>query len=156
MDRYEALRHAIKAHAGQLDKCGSLYIIHPISVAEVIEAHTNPDSEWHEDGQVVALLHDVLEDTDYNIQPNTLTVPQYTALVALTKAPEQTYAEYIERICYCKYTVAIIVKLADLWHNLQPERQDCLPRSEAASLGERYLKARQRLWDQLGQEWWPA
>lgn len=33
MDRYEALRHAIKAHAGQIDKCGSLYVMRPVGVA---------------------------------------------------------------------------------------------------------------------------
>jgi (p)ppGpp synthase/HD superfamily hydrolase len=52
--------------------------------------------------------------------------------------------------------VAIIVKLADLWHNLSPARQGCLPAQEARSLEKRYLKTRDWLWEELGAAWWPA
>lgn len=44
---------------------------------------------------------------------------------------------------------------ADLWHNLSPARQDCLPKAEALGLHMRYMKARDRLWEALGHEWWP-
>jgi len=40
-------------------------------------------------------------------------------------------------------------------HNLSPERQDCLPEDERKGLEKRYLKARDRIWEALGYEWWP-
>jgi hypothetical protein len=40
-------------------------------------------------------------------------------------------------------------------HNLQPERQTCLPAKERKSLEARYPKARDRIWEALGHEWWP-
>ena len=156
MDRYEALQHAVRAHGKDIDKCGQLYVLHPLAVARAIESRTNPGSEWRLYGPVVALLHDVWEDTDYDLPTRELNVPQYSALQAVTQLPDETtYREYIEGICNCDYPVAIIVKLADLWHNLSPARQDCLPVFEAISLRDRYLTARGMLWKALGQEWWP-
>lgn len=155
MDRGEALRHAVRAHGKDVDKCGILYVLHPVAVARAIEDNTSLDSEWREDGAVVALLHDIWEDTDYDLPTRELNVPQYAALQAVTRLPDETYTEYIEAICRCKYPVAIIVKLADLWHNLSEARQRCLPEGEAHGLEKRYLKARDRLWEALGQEWWP-
>ncbi len=156
MDRYEALQHAVRAHGKDTDKCGALYVLHPLAVARVIEANTNLDSEWREDGSVVALLHDVWEDTDYDLPTRSLNVAQYSALQAVTRLPDETYADYIRGICTCDYSVAIIVKLADLWHNLSPPRQYCLPAPEASSLRDRYLRSRDQLWEALGQEWWPT
>lgn len=155
MNHYEALRHAVKAHGKDVDKCGALYVLHPLAVARTVEANTQPGSEWREDGAVVALLHDVWEDTDYDLPTRQLNVAQYAALQAVTRLPDETYDTYIEGICDCEYSVAIIVKLADLWHNLRPARQGCLPASEARSLEKRYLKSRDWLWEALGQEWWP-
>ena len=55
-DLYDkALQIAIKAHKGQKDKSGREYIMHPIRVAERCK---DPRAK------IVALLHDVIEDTD--------------------------------------------------------------------------------------------
>lgn len=156
MNRYEALKHAAIAHAGQVDKCGKPYILHPIAVAGAVE-HT--EMVRQEIAVEMALLHDVWEDTDH-VLPG-LTQRQERILGLLTRHPAETYAEYIAKICEGRFTdlrdIAAIVKLADLWHNLQPERQACLPSKEAASLLEgRYLKARDRIWEALGFEWWPT
>lgn len=156
MNRYEALRHAVKAHGAATDKCGALYVLHPMAVARAVEDTTQIYSEWREDGTVVGLLHDVLEDTDYDLPIRDLNVVQYSALQAVTRLPDETYAEYIESICNCPWSVAIIVKLADLWHNLQSARMRCLSEREQKSLENRYLTARSVLWAALGQEWWPA
>lgn len=146
MNRYEALKHAVKAHAGQLDKCGQPYILHPIAVAEVLE-----EAHHGEYAIVAALLHDVREDTTYRIAG--LDSMQAEHLDILTRRLTETYTEYIDRCCGDFTTLH--VKLADLWHNLQPVRQDCLPAEEAKSLQARYLKARDRIWESLGYEWWP-
>ena len=58
----KALDFAIKAHQGQKRKSGEDYVIHPILVAAIT-------SYFSEDEDVIAsaLLHDVVEDTDYTI-----------------------------------------------------------------------------------------
>jgi (p)ppGpp synthase/HD superfamily hydrolase len=159
MNRYQALKHAVKAHAGQVDKCGQPYILHPIAVAETIEAmETATAITLDEDEIVVALLHDVIEDTGYVLPAESLSGGQANALRAITRQSArqpfpETYAEYIERVC--ADLIASVVKLADLAHNLSPERQACLPEKEQRSLEKRYLKARDRIWKALGHEWWP-
>ena len=153
MNRYEALRIAVEAHAAQKDKCGMDYVLHPMAVAAQLE-HTEVVPQ--NDAVIVALLHDVLEDTDFPLGSEHFGKDQgaiYHALLALTHHPNQTYAEYIDIVCGSE--LAAIVKLADLWHNLQPERQDCLPEKERKGLEKRYLKARDRIWEALGYEWWP-
>ena len=147
MNRFEALKHAVKAHAGEKDRCGQDAILHPIAVAEALE-----EAHHGEYVIVAALLHDVWEDTTYRLSG--LDSLQAEHLDILTRRPTETYAEYIER-CFGDFTTAH-VKLADLWHNLQPERQACLPEKERKSLEARYLKARDRIWEALGHSWWPA
>ncbi len=147
MNRYEALKHAAKAHAGQVDKCGRPYILHPIAVAEALEASLHGDYAIK-----AALLHDVAEDTDSRLG-GYLDSLEAKHLDILTRRPTETYAAYIER-CLGDYTTAH-VKLADLWHNLSPERQARLPERERRGLEKRYLKARDRIWEALGDEWWP-
>ena len=54
-----ALKMAYEAHKNQVDKCGLPYIYHPIHLAE--QMHT-------EEEICVALLHDVVEDTDITFE----------------------------------------------------------------------------------------
>jgi (p)ppGpp synthase/HD superfamily hydrolase len=154
VNRYEALKHAVKAHGKELDKCGELAVLHAMAVSEAVEGADTLNTESH---VVVALLHDVLEDTDYSLPG--LDRRQERALGLVTRTDSETYREYIERICSERYRdvaeIAMYVKLADLWHNLSPERQDCLPAGERKGLEKRYLKARERIWEALGYEWWP-
>lgn len=148
MNRYEALKQAVIAHSGQVDKCGKPYILHPLAVAECLERSGMVDQE---DAVVVALLHDVLEDTAF--EPVGLSSVQSDSLFAITRQPSESYADYIERLV--ENEIACFVELADLWHNLSPKRQNCLPAKERKSLEKRYVKARARVWAELGHEWWP-
>ena len=59
MNQNKALEIAYKAHIGQLDKGGSSYILHPVRVA--LHCQT-------EDEKIVALLHDVVEDTSITFE----------------------------------------------------------------------------------------
>lgn len=170
MDRYEALKHAVKAHGRTLDKGGLLYVLHPMAVADRVEQHWNdlPDISTFgtlvgegdlggisvESGIIVALLHDVLEDTEYPLPPNYFTTQQWAALQLVTHDPRDTYFEYIEQIA--GNSLATVVKLADLSHNLSPERAAALDERSRKGLEKRYLKARGILWDALRSEWWPA
>ena len=46
-----------EAHYGQVDKAGQPYYLHPFTVADMCET---------EEEKVVAYLHDVLEDSEYD------------------------------------------------------------------------------------------
>lgn len=167
MNRYDALKHAVRAHAGEFDKCGNLAVLHPIAVANAIERdwvllHQSINlPRFHELNKfvfslesaiIVALLHDVLEDTDYEIPVGDSEWGD--ALLAVTRQPGEQYFDYIRRIIAAG-PMAMVVKLADIWHNLSPERQVCLPEGEQRGLEKRYLKTRQMIWDALDLEWWP-
>lgn len=162
MNRYEALQHAIRAHGDETDWGGVLYVLHPMAVADRIEATWGSVSpSWGvslEDAIVVALLHDVLEDTDYELRQSNFTSAQWDALNRVTRWPGETYREYIEKAAGSG--LSIIVKLADLSHNMSDERKVGLSEEQlvkAAGLCEkRYEPSRDRLWEALGREWWPA
>ncbi|HET6493842.1 MAG TPA: guanosine-3',5'-bis(diphosphate) 3'-pyrophosphohydrolase, partial [Thermoleophilia bacterium] len=93
-----------------------------------------------------ALLHDVIEDTDETAE--SLLAMGYSertvkivSLVSRDKSDGKTYHEFIESIAESDETGAILVKLADLAHNSDPERLAQLPPDKAAGLGKRYAKA---------------
>lgn len=172
MNRYEALRHAIRAHGQDTDWGGQLYVLHPMAVADRIEAHWSslpwaphpvasmapPHGISVESGVIVGLLHDVLEDTDYELRQSEFTSAQWDALDRVTRWPGETYREYIEKAAGSM--LSTVVKLADLSHNMSDERKVGLTEEQleqAAGLQEkRYEPSRNRLWEALGVEWWPA
>lgn len=157
MNRYKALQHAIRAHGADTDWGGQLYVLHPMAVADRIDKHPAP-LDNREDAVVVALLHDVLEDTDYELDAAWFTPEQWDALDRVTRWPTETYREYIEKAAGSP--ISIIVKLADLSHNMSDERKVGLSEEQlekAAGLQEsRYEPSRDRLWEALGAEWWPV
>ena len=59
----KALLFSEKAHAGQTRKSGEPYIIHPILVASIVSSISQDDAMV-----IAALLHDVVEDTDFTIE----------------------------------------------------------------------------------------
>ena len=98
-----------KAHAGQTDKSGLPYVHHPFHLAEQMD---------DEDSTVVALLHDVVEDTDYtigDIKGMGFGDAVVEALKLLTHDPAVPYMDYIKAIA--DNPLAKKVKLADLEHN---------------------------------------
>lgn len=108
-----ALLVATAAHAGQVDKGGQPYILHPLRVMMMVPPELRP----------VAVLHDVLEDAEeYHALVAGLKMPEYMreALRVLTHAKGQSYNGYIATIR--TYESARIVKLADLADNLDPYR----------------------------------
>lgn len=110
----KALLLAWEGHQGQFDKSGYPYIFHPYHLAEQM-----PDEE----STVVALLHDLLEDTAVTMAE--LTAAGFSPAVCeavglLTHAPAVPYLEYIRALA--KNPLARRVKLADLRHNSDPAR----------------------------------
>ena len=130
----ECLRFVEELHHGQYDKIGAPYILHPVFVAEQMDT---------EEETIVALLHDVVEDTAITLDD--LRDKGYSdeiviAIDALTRRTDETYSAYIERLSNNK--LARHVKIADLQHNLDPERTKMI---DNASLQNRYQNALQKL-----------
>ena len=133
----KAMEVAFSAHFGQKDKAGAPYIFHPFHIAENM-----PD----EDTTVIALLHDVREDTDLtasDLRKFGFTPLQVEAVVAMSRKKDEQYFDYIQRVKENNY--ARIVKLADLKHNSDKSRLLTLPQEEQDKMNklidERYKKA---------------
>ncbi len=102
---------ATNAHAGQFDRGGNPYILHPMKVMHYLKTDD-------EELQCIALLHDVVEDTKTSYQDLReagCTDRIINAIKALTKVPGQTYEEYKEAVFANED--AMRVKLCDLRHN---------------------------------------
>jgi conserved hypothetical protein len=109
-----ALKIACKAHNGQVDKGGNPYIFHPIRVA----LNCNTQQE-----KIVALLHDVVEDTPITIED--LRMAGFAndiidAVKCLTKTEEEGYKDFIKRVSANK--IATQVKIQDLKDNMDITR----------------------------------
>lgn len=125
---------AIKAHQGQKDKGGKPYILHPINVALNVKG---------KDEKIVALLHDVIEDTSYTIDDlDFLSEKQRKALLLLTHDNNVPYMEYIEEVK--KNKIASKVKLADLEQNMNLKRLKAISNKDLKRL-EKYKRAKEIL-----------
>ena len=110
----EAYEIAKKAHAGQKDKAGVDYILHPMKVASSV----GKDERLI----VLALLHDVIEDTEVKFEDlsGLLGKKERRSLRALTRKDDRSYGQYIGVIDH--YPLATEVKIADLMHNADLRR----------------------------------
>ena len=130
----KAMLLAYDAHHGQLDKGGVPYIFHPIHLAEQM-----PD----ELTTIVALLHDVVEDTDLTLDDIAGDFPPAVidALRLLTHKPGTNYLDYVRALR--NNPIAATVKRADLLHNSDESRLALCPISEAEKnrLRQKYQKA---------------
>lgn len=102
---------ATNAHAGQFDKGGSPYILHPLKVMHYLKSND-------EELQCIALGHDVIEDTKVTyaeLREAGISERVIAGIDALTKQPGQTLNEYKERVF--ANPDAMRVKMCDLRHN---------------------------------------
>jgi (p)ppGpp synthase/HD superfamily hydrolase len=110
----KAMRLCFDAHKDQEDKSGIPYVFHPIHLAEQME---------EEKTTVVALLHDVVEDTDLSLEDlleEGFPADVVEAIGLMTHAKGVDYMDYVQEIK--KNPLARIVKMADLRHNSDPTR----------------------------------
>lgn len=132
----EAENIAHKAHHDQVDKQGAPYIGHVLRVAGLVRAMGGDD-----DAQIVALLHDVPEDTELRlIDLEDLGVPRdlLEDLEALTKREGESKVDAARRAA--KRPRAKLVKLADNMDNTNPLRVLSLYRQDEAT-AERLARA---------------
>ena len=130
-----ALTIARTAHHGQTDKAGKPYIEHPL----FISAH--PHIKNNIQARILAILHDVIEDTDVTLEQLTnLGFPEdiIRALDAISRRPGEKRKEYLKRVK--GNILALKIKLIDLEHNSDEKRLACLDSTVANSLRKRYKK----------------
>ena len=108
-----AYKIAKKAHKGQFDKAGKEYINHPLHVAE----HCKTENE-----RVVALLHDVVEDTNITLSELSKYFDKdiVDAIDCITHREEMDYKSYLEKVN--SNPIARAVKIQDVLHNMDLSR----------------------------------
>ena len=109
-----ALELAVEKHKNQTDKASNPYILHPLHVMENVNS---------KEGKIVAILHDIIEDTDITenyLLKIGLSKRIVDAVVALTRSEDIDYQEYIKTLS--SNPLANEVKLADLEHNMDLKR----------------------------------
>lgn len=111
MNLNKAILIAIKAHQNQVDKSGKPYILHPIRVMMKMENETE---------QIVAVLHDVLEDCpDYDEESLRKEGFSPEVVEALSVLNRNNYPNYQAYICnVARNPIARVVKIADLEDNI--------------------------------------
>lgn len=136
-----SIRHAEQlaraAHAGQTDKAGRDYIAHPARVAQRVG--DDPDA------QIVAWLHDVVEDTPVTLADlsQQFTPAIVDAVDAITRRPQEPPAQYYQRVAASP--LARLVKFADLDDNADPDRLALLDKPTQERLTRKYAAARAAL-----------
>lgn len=130
----EAMKIAYDAHQGQFDKSGVPYVFHPIHVAEQM---------CDEYSTCVALLHDVVEDTDVSLEDLAKQFPQeiVEAVGLLTHSKNTPYEEYLRKVK--ENPIAKAVKLADIAHNTDFSRLPDTPENwdKISHLRDKYTNA---------------
>lgn len=107
---------ATNRHAGQFDRGGNPYILHPLKVMYYLKSDD-------EELQCMALAHDLIEDTDTTfaeLKEMGFTDRVVDAIRCLTKMPGESYDDYKQRVKSNKD--AVKVKLCDLRHNTDVRR----------------------------------
>lgn len=111
-----ALKLCFEAHKEQIDKTGLPYVFHPFHLAEQMTDELST---------VCALLHDVIEDTDYTAEDLTalgFDEKVIEVLGLLTHEDGVPYMDYVKKLS--SNETAVNVKIADLKHNSDLTRLD--------------------------------
>lgn len=135
----DAIKLAVDAHSGQVDKSGQPYILHPLRVMFAVTGVTE---------QIVAVLHDVIEDCDYivdDLRQMGYSEDIIAALDCLTRHDDETYMEFVERAA--ANPIALKVKVADIEDNMDIRRL-----LEITDKDRDRLKKYRMAWEYLKQE----
>ena len=131
-----AIAIANDAHAGQLDRGGEPYILHPLRVMLAMTTEV---------GRIVGVLHDVAEKCPgwsiERIATRGFATGVTEPLRLLTRGPDVPYYAYIKSIVASGDTVARMVKIQDLLDNLRKARLRRLPPIDRIRLEGRYIGA---------------
>lgn len=134
----KAISLALEIHAGQTDRAGHPYILHPLTLMVQMDS---------DDERITAVLHDTIEDSSLTIDQlqQKLNLPAHIAeaidLLSHDKN-EMDYDSYIERLR--PNALAHKIKLADLRHNMDLTRLDQIRPENMPRLAKYH-----RAWQQL-------
>lgn len=133
-----AIAIAAEAHAGQKDRAGAPYILHPIRLMIQMDS---------EDAMMAAVLHDVVENSVWtldDLRKEGFSNEVLNAVDSLTHRDKEgeDYWDYIQRAK--SDPIAIKVKLADLEDNLNPDRLNEVTEKDEKRF-DRYRKAQEIL-----------
>ncbi|MBW4694952.1 MAG: GTP pyrophosphokinase [Lyngbya sp. HA4199-MV5] len=138
-----AVAIAATAHQDQVDKANAPYILHPLRL--MLRGQTPLE-------QMVAVLHDVVEDSHWTLEqlaaegfPNEAIV----ALDCLTRRANESYDEFIDRVL--TNALAMRVKRYDLEDNMTLTRMTTLTPKDSERL-QRYHAVYQRLLQAMAEE----
>lgn len=109
-----AIAIAAEAHAGQTDKAGQPYILHPLRVMGSVTS---------DQARIAAVLHDVVEDSDWTLEALAsagFDPAVIHAVDALTRRDGESYEHFVERAGIDP--IAREVKLRDLDDNMDLRR----------------------------------
>lgn len=110
----DAIAIAARAHKGAKDKAGAAYILHPMRMMMRLETEAE---------MITAVLHDVVEDTDWTIEKlraEGFSEEVLEAVECVTNREGESYEKFIERAG--KNPIARRVKIADLEDNMNMRR----------------------------------
>lgn len=138
----KAYRIAKQAHWGQKDKGGKDYIEHPLTVMKLVE--------YENETIIVALLHDVVEDSNVDLdylKSEGFSKAVIFAVDCITRRRGESYDGYLKRLV--QSDVAVAVKIADMTHNSDITRipnptQKDLDRCDKYKTKIEYLKSRNK------------
>jgi guanosine-3',5'-bis(diphosphate) 3'-pyrophosphohydrolase len=121
----KAFKLAYDAHKGMRRKSGELYILHPLAVARIVNQEIGLGAK----SIICALLHDVVEDTDYSIEDIERIFGSKIASIidGLTKISgvfDSNTSQQAENFRRILLTLAddvrvILIKIADRLHNMR-------------------------------------
>lgn len=135
---------ALEAHSSQRRRTGEPYIFHPIAVAKIVAYEIGLDTT----SIVSALLHDVVEDTDYTVEDIEQLFGENVAIIVsgLTKIShlnkEQDASIQAENFRKMLLTLhddvrVILIKIADRLHNMQT--MDAMPHHKQIKISSETL-----------------
>lgn len=131
-----AIAIAATAHAGQVDKGGAPYILHPLKV--MLRMSTLEQ-------RIVAVLHDVVEDCGVSLddlRKEGFSDEVLSAIESVTKVAGESYEDFVDRAA--QNPIGRVVKLADLEENSDLSRI-APPSWEDLERVEKYRRAIARL-----------
>lgn len=131
-----AIAIAAAAHAGQVDKGGAPYILHPLKV--MLRMSTLEE-------RIVAVLHDVVEDCGISLddlRKEGFSPEVLSAIESVTKVTGESYEDFVERAA--RNPIGRVVKLGDLEENSDLSRI-ASPSWEDLERVEKYRRAIGRL-----------
>jgi len=121
----KAFKLALEAHKDMRRKSGELYILHPLAVARIV----NSEMGLGVKSMICALLHDVVEDTDYTLEDiENIFGPKIASITnGLTKISgvfDNHTSQQAENFRKILLTLAddirvILIKIADRLHNMR-------------------------------------